>query len=228
MEEIRLNAEQRQITGKRVKHLRTQGYIPAVLYGHHTEPISLQVEQRALNSVLQEAGANRLVTLQVEGIDESRRVLVRELQRDSISHAALHVDFYEVIMTEKLTAEVPLVLVGTSPIVQRGEALLFEGLDSVEIECLPGDLPPQIEVDISGLVAIDDTIVVGDLRVSDAVEILLDPDEIVVRILPPEREEIEEEVVPEVAEVEIIGKERVTEEGPLPEGSEQAQTEKER
>jgi large subunit ribosomal protein L25 len=212
MEEIVLNAEQRQITGKHVKKLRLQGFVPGVLYGHHTAAMNLKIEERALGQVLQEAGVNRLVTLVIDGLDETKRVLVRDLQRDVITHAALHVDLYEVIMTEKLTAEVPIVLVGKSPIVETGEALLFEGLDSIEIECLPGDLPPEIQVDISGLELIDDTIVVGDLTVSDAVEILVDPEEVVVKILPPEREEIEEEVVPEVAEVEVIAKEREEEE----------------
>lgn len=207
MEEITLDAEQRQITGKKVKQLRREGYVPGVLYGHHTEPVSLQVAERALRQVLQEAGENRLVTLTVDGLDEPKRVLVRELQRDAISHSALHVDFYEVIMTEKLTAEVPIVLVGESPIVKAGEGFLFVGLDTVEIECLPADLPPQIEVDISTLQAINDAILVSDLQVDEAVEILVDPDETVVKILPPVEEEIEEVVVEEEAEIEVVGEE---------------------
>jgi large subunit ribosomal protein L25 len=208
MEEILLNAEQRALAGKRVKQLRHQGFVPGVLYGHHIEPVSVKVEDRALREVLQVAGVNRLVTLTVPGLGEAKQVLVRELQRDSISHAMLHVDFYEVVMTERLTAEVPIVLVGESPVVVAGEGVLFEGMDTIEIECLPGDLPPQIELDISGLVAIDDTILVSQLQVSDAVEILVDPDEIVVKILPPAAEEIEEEVVvEEELEAEVAGEE---------------------
>ena len=207
MEEITLDAEQRQITGKKVKHLRREGYVPGVLYGHHTEPVSLQVAERALQQVLQEAGVNRLVTLTVDGLDEPKRVLVRELQRDVISHSALHVDFYEVVMTEKLTAEVPIVLVGESPVVKAGEGFLFAGLDTIEIECLPADLPPQIEVDISTLQAINDAILVSDLQVAEAVEILVDLDETVVKILPPVEEEIEEVVVEEEAEIGLVGEE---------------------
>ena len=115
MEEILLNAARRETVGKRVKHLRREGAIPGILYGHHVESLSLQVEQRALEEALQEAGANRLITLTVEGLEEPRKVLVRDLQRDSISHAMLHVDFYEVIMTEKLTAEIPITFVGVPP-----------------------------------------------------------------------------------------------------------------
>ena len=122
-------------------------------------------------------------------------------------HSALHVDFYEVVMTEKLTAEVPIVLVGESPIVEAGEGFLFAGLDTIEIECLPADLPPQIEVDISTLQAINDAVLVSDLQVPEAVQILVDADETVVKILPPVEEEIEEVVVEEEAELEVVGEE---------------------
>jgi len=208
MEEILLNAEQRQMVGKKVKHLRHEGYVPGILYGHHTDAMSLKLEQRALDQVLQQAGTNRLVTLSIAGVPDAKRVLIRDLQRDVITHTVLHVDLYEVIMTEKITAEVPVVFVGQSPVVVAGEGILFEGLDTIEIQCLPGDLLPTIQVDISGLAAIDDGILVRDLTLGDAIQILDDPDEVVVKILPPEKEEIEEEVVPEVAEVEVVGEEQ--------------------
>ena len=208
MEDILLSAEQRVLTGKKVRQVRRQGFVPGVLYGHHIEPVSVKVDDRALREVLQVAGVNRLVTLTIPGLGDAKKVLVRDLQRDSITHDMLHVDFYEVVMTERLTAEVPIVLVGESPVVAAGEAVLFEGMDTIEIECLPGDLPPQIELDISSLEAIDDTILVAQLKVSDAVEILVDPDEIVVKILPPAAEEIEEEVVvEEEVEAEVEGEE---------------------
>ncbi len=218
MEEILLNAEQRQIVGKRVKHLRREGYVPGVLYGHHTDAMSVKLEQRALDQVLQQAGTNRLVTLTIAGVPDAKRVLIRDLQRDVITHAVMHVDLYEVIMTEKITAEVPVVFVGESPVVAAGEGILFEGMDTIEIECLPGDLLPMIEVNVSALAAIDDGILVRDLQLGDAIQILDDPDEVVVKVLPPEREEIEEEVVPEVAEVEVVGE--VREEAPAEEEGE--------
>lgn len=215
MEEILLNAEQRQMVGKKVKHLRREGYVPGILYGHYTDAMSVKLEQRDLDQVLQQAGTNRLVTLTIAGVPNPKRVLIRDLQRDVITHAVMHVDLYEVIMTEKLTAEVPVVFVGESPVVAAGEGILFEGMDTIEIECLPGDLLDTIEVDVSGLAAIDDGILVRDLQLGDAIQILDDPDEVVVKVLPPEREEIEEEVVPEVAEVEVVGE--VREEAPAEE-----------
>lgn len=206
MEEIILQAELRTVTGKAVKQLRRNGYVPAVVYGHRTEPVNLQVPERALRQALREAGTNRLITLNVAGLEEPKRVLVRELQRDVISRAMLHVDFYEVVMTERITAEVPIVLVGESPLVKSGQGLLFQGLDSIEIECLPGDLPPHVEVNLAELTALDQAILVRDLKLGEAIEILTDPDEVVVKILPPEREEVEEVAVEEMPEVEVVGR----------------------
>ncbi len=216
MEAINLTAQSRELTGKKVAQLRRQGQVPAILYGHKTQPLSLQIEARALQQVLREAGTNRLITLSVDGVSDPRMVLVRDLQRDTISHALQHVDLYEVIMTERITAEVPIELQGESSLVKRGEALLFQGLDTIEIECLPGDLPPQIDVDLSSLQQIDATILVKDLKaqLSDAVEILTDLDEIVVKLLLPEEEEVEEAAAEAgVPEVEIIGREKKEEEG---------------
>ena len=222
MEEILLNAEQRQITGKKVRQLRHEGYVPGVLYGHHTEPMNLRIEQRALHQAMQEAGLNRLITLNIKGIHNPRRVLVRELQRDAITHTMLHIDLYEVIMTERITTEVSIVLTGESIVVLNGEGLVFQGLHDIEIECLPGDLPPHLEVDITGLDVIDATILVSDLKLSDAIEILTDAEEIVVKILPPAKEEIEEvvEAEEEEAEVEVVGEE----EGPEAEAEEEAKS----
>jgi len=137
---------------------------------------------------------------------EPKMVLIRGLQRNPLRRDLLHVDFYQVAMMEKLTAQVPLVFVGEAPGVAAG-GILLHNIDEVEIECLPGDLLRQIDVDISGLQEIDDAIHVKDLKVSAAIKILRDPDEVVVKILPPAKEEVEEavaEVVP--AEVEEIPK----------------------
>ena len=207
MEAILLDAELRSIAGKAVKHLRREGYVPAVVYGHFTEPLSLQVGERALHQALRVAGTNRLITLQVAGQESPRMVLVRELQRDALSHAMLHVDFYEVVMTEEITAEVPIVLIGESKLVKGGGGLLFQGLDAIEVECLPGDLPEEIQVDVSGLVEVEQTVSVRELKLGEAVKVLTELDEVVVKILPPEEEEVEEAPAPaEPAEVEVVSK----------------------
>ena len=221
MEEIVLNAELRSITGKAVRRLRREGFVPAVMYGHRREPVILKIQERALRQVLREAGTTRLITLNVGGLKGSKRVLVRELQRDAIRHDMLHVDLYEVIMTERITAGVPVVLIGESPPVDNGEGILFQGLNAIEIECLPGDLPPSIEVNLAELTFIDDAVLVRDLKLSDAIEVLSEPEDIIVKILPLEEEEIEEVVEEEVPEVELVGEE----EKPKPEVEAEAKEE---
>jgi len=206
MEEIQLKANKREILGKKVKQLRRRGLIPAILYGHGIEPLPLEAEERALRRALTQAGGTRLIALRVGGARKLRMTLAREIQRDPITHALLHADFYEVKMGEKVTTEVPLVFMGESPIVERGEGILFHGLESVEIECLPGDLIQSIEVDLMGLEEIDQALHVRDLKVGPNIEIVTDPEELIVKVLPLEEERVEE--VAEVPEVEVVPKPR--------------------
>ncbi len=204
MERIELKVEKRTILGKKVKRLRRQGLIPAIIYGHETEPIPVQIEERELIRVLNQAGPNRLITLRLDG--RPRLALAREIQRDAITGKLLHVDFYTVVMTEKLSAEVPLVLVGESPAVERGEGVLQHGISTVEVECLPGDLIHSIEVDLSELEEVGQAIYVKDLKVPPTVEILTEGEEMVVKVAPVVEEVEEEEVAVAPGEVEVVTK----------------------
>jgi large subunit ribosomal protein L25 len=206
MEEVELRAQKREIIGKQVKQLRQQGFVPAILYGHKTEPFPLQIEERSLRRVLERVGSHHLITLRLGDDNEPRMTLAREVQLDPITQALLHVDFYEVVMTEKITTEVPLVFIGQPPVVERREGVLVRGLDSVEVECLPSNLIESIEVNLEDLVEIDQAILVGDLTVDPDLEILTDKEEVVAQILPLRVEEVVEEVVP--TEVEIVSRER--------------------
>ena len=204
MERIELKVEKRTLLGKKVKRLRRQGLIPAIIYGHETEPIPVQIEERELTRVLAQAGPNRLITLRLDG--QPRLALAREIQRDVITDKLLHVDFYTVVMTEKLSAEVPLILVGESPAVERREGVLQHGIDTVEVECLPGDLIHSIEVDLSELKELGQAIYVKDLKVPPSVEILTDGEEMVVKVVPIVEEVEEEEVAVAPGEVEVVTK----------------------
>ncbi|HDH09773.1 MAG TPA: 50S ribosomal protein L25 [Chloroflexi bacterium] len=204
MERIELKVEKRTLLGKKVKRLRRQGLIPAIIYGHETEPIPVQIEERELTRVLAQAGPNRLITLRLDG--RPRLALAREIQRDVITDKLLHVDFYTVVMTEKLSAEVPLILVGESPAVERREGVLQHGIDTVEVECLPGDLIHSIEVDLSELKELGQAIYVKDLKVPPSVEILTDGEEMVVKVVPIVEEVEEEEVAVAPGEVEVVTK----------------------
>jgi len=217
MEQIELTAQRRTITGKKVKRLRQQGIIPAVLYGPGVESTPLQVEERALHRAMRRAG-QRLINLRVEGDPQPHRVLAREVQRDVITGRVLHVDFLEVSLTQKLTTRVPVVLVGEPDPVRRGLAVLLQGVDEVEIACLPEDLISSIEVDVSDL-KLDQVLHVRDLRVPAGVEILTEPEEMVAQLSLlrvakaqlAEEEAIEEEVSPD--EVEVIAKGKAAAEG---------------
>ena len=213
MEEIELRAHKRGVIGKQVKQLRRQGLVPAILYGHRREPLPLQIEERSLRRVLERVGSHHLITLRVGDDKEPRMTLARQVQLDPITHALLHVDFYEVVMTEKITTEVPLVFIGQSPVMEKREGVLVRGLDSLEVECLPSNLMESIEVNLEDLVEIDQAILVSDLTVDADVEILTDKEEVVAQILPlraveevEEIVEVAEEVVP--SEVEIVSGER--------------------
>jgi large subunit ribosomal protein L25 len=216
MEQIELKAEKRTIIGKRVKVLRREGIIPALLYGPKTEPVPIQCDARELQRVLAWAGGTNLIALRIGDAGKPKMTLVSEVQRDSITNDLYHVDFYQVVMTEKVTTEVSIVFVGEPPAVQQSDVMLLQGADSVEVECLPGDLIHSIEVDLSGL-EIDDVIYVKDLQVPDNVAILTDGEELVAKVqylyIPEEEEEVEEwlEVAPEEVEVIAKGKEEVEE-----------------
>ncbi len=200
---IELTAEKRTVVGKQVKKLRREGWIPAIIYGHDFAPLLLQFEERALALAIEQARGARLISIKIKGESQSEMAILREVQRDPIQHSLLHVDFQRVKMTERIRAEVPLELVGESPIIESKAGILLHGISSIEVECLPKDLVGVIEVDISGLTALDQAIYVRDLVAPAGIEILTDPDEMIVRVAPLEEEEIEVGA-PEVAEVEII------------------------
>jgi len=214
MEEILLTAQPRTVIGKQVKALRRAGTIPAILYGKHLDqPLTLQIEEKTLLGVIAKAGHNRLIRLTIDS-GAPRLVLTRQVQRNPISGHIVHVDLQEVLMTEKITTGVPLVLVGTSPAVTRGEGLLIHGIDTVQIRVLPSDLIPQIEVDVSALENLNQSLFVKNLKVSDKIEILTPSDEMVAKVVPVKEEIIEEAApVAPVAEVEVIGKGKKEEEG---------------
>lgn len=199
MEALELKAEVRQITGKQVAQLRRQGYVPAVIYGNNLENDLIQIEAKALRKVLAQAGTHQLIALQV-GNKRPMMTLARELQIDSIKRSYLHVDFYAVNMKEKVTAQVPVIFEGVSPAVKDLDGILVHGMTELEIECLPGDLIAAIEVNIEGLVELDDMITVADLKVPSSITVLSDPESMVAKVEAPR---IEEEAVEEEAPVSV-------------------------
>ena len=194
MERIELAAEARTIHGKKVKGLRAAKVIPAVVYGPDMDSQSIQIKERDLLNVLQQAGSTALIYLSVDDASEPRVVLAREIQRDILTGLTMHVDFYEVRLTETVRTMPRLEFVGEAPAVKAGIGVLIHGMNSVEVECLPTELISSIEVDISVLETLDDNILVSDLPVPDSVTIIADPSDVVASVVPARVAEVEEEV----------------------------------
>jgi large subunit ribosomal protein L25 len=178
MEKVVLKATKREVTGKQVGALRRAGKLPAVIYGHRTEPISIVLDDRMAQTTLSKVGSSSLITLDVDGTQYP--ALVRERQRNYIKGTLIHVDFLAVSLTEKIKAEVRIEVTGVSPAVKDLDAVLVTGLHSLSVECLPTDLPDHFVVDISGLAQVGDGIHVRDVVVPDKIRVLDDLDEMVV------------------------------------------------
>jgi large subunit ribosomal protein L25 len=204
MEKVILKATKREVTGKQVGAMRRDGKLPAVLYGRHLDPIALTLDAHDATLALSHVTSSSLVTISLDGKEYPS--LVREKQRNFIKGNLLHVDFLAVSMTEKIRAQVGIELTGTAPAVKEYNAVMVTGVSELEIECLPNDLPEKVVLDLSGLTEIGDGLYVRDVVISDAVEILTDPEEMVVLATYAREEEIEEEVEveEELEEPEVI------------------------
>ncbi|UCC52489.1 MAG: 50S ribosomal protein L25 [Anaerolineaceae bacterium] len=208
---VTIAAEPRTVTGKKVKQLRRQGYVPGVVYGQ-SEPVNVQMEEIQLRRALRVAGMTQLATLDVEG--KEYIVLAREIQQHLTRRDVLHVDFMEVDMTATIRSEADLVTVGLSAVAETGEGMIAQSMYSVEIECLPDALVSQIEVDLTLIATPTDSIYISDLDVPEGVTILADDDALVARFqtirAALEEEEEGEEVEMEELDadaVEVISKE---------------------
>lgn len=183
-----LKLERREITGKKVKRLRRAGIIPAHVYGADIQPASLQADERELNRLLPQVGANIPVSVEYDGQDSENICFVREVQRHPVSDEVIHVDFMRVDVTRAVSAEVPLALVGTSAAVSQMAGTLLQSLQTLLIEALPMNMPAEIPVDISVLSELDSSLSVRDITVPGDVSVLNDPDDAVLRVAAPRLE----------------------------------------
>jgi len=195
MERVALQSASRTVEGKQVKKLRAEGLVPAVVFGPDTPPKVIQAPARAVDKALRQAGS-MLINLFVDQETLPRAVLAREIQRNPLTGQILHVDFYQVRMTEKVKTSIPLQFVGQPPLVTSGDALLNPQISLLEVECLPNDLQERIVVDVSGLLTMRDTILLGDMTLPPGITALGKPDDVVVSLQHVK-------VIEEVVEVEV-------------------------
>jgi large subunit ribosomal protein L25 len=182
MELLKLKASKRTVLGKKNKALRREGFTPAHLFGHDIASQPLQCEATELKKVVDRAGATRLVVLDVEGDKDAKNVFVREVQRDIFTKQLIHVDFYQVKKGEKMTMTVPLVLIGEAPAMKGKNRMITHGTTELHIECLPENVPPQIDVDISILEDLEDAIHIKDLVIDPSITVHADPEQLIVKV----------------------------------------------
>jgi len=187
---LELNANVREIKGRKTKELRTENIIPAVVYGHGMESLSIHVSLFDFEKVFKQAGESSLIDLKIEGQDD-RKVLVHAIQYHPLTDKIDHIDFYQIKEGEKIVVEIGLEFIGTSRAVKDFNGILIHELDKIEVECFPKDLIRSIEVDLSKLAELNDIIRVGDLKVPENIKILSDLESSVVAI---EEHKVKEEV----------------------------------
>jgi len=214
MDKIELKVGNREILGKKVKHLRLRGITPVHVFGHGIESLALQCDARELERVLSQAGQTRLINLKLAKEKKPRTVVVREFDRDWRKGGLLHVDFYQVKMEEKIRVEVPVVLLGEAPALKSKANMLDHELGTFTVECLPAAIPSSIEVDISSLTELDQAIRVKDVPLDKDITVLNSPDLVVAKISLRHVEKVEEKVVEEAVAAEAEAEE---EEGEAPE-----------
>ena len=214
MAEVTLNVEKRGTRGKgRAKRMRADGKIPAVIYGHGEETVPLTLDAHTFHGILHaHAGENIIFDVQIPGNKKTMKAIIREVQHHPVDGEILHVDLQHISMTEKLTVQVPVLLVGSPLGVRTKGGILQHILHELEVECLPTDIPEHIKVDVTEL-DVGDSIHIRDISV-EKVRILTEEQRSIATVVPPtvikapepEEEELVEEE--ELEEPELIEKER--------------------
>jgi large subunit ribosomal protein L25 len=213
MSQILIEAKRREPGGKNVnRRLRTSGLIPAVLYGRGRESVPLSVEPKVVADILySESGQNTIFSLSVDGVQQTN-AMVKDYQLDPVKGKLIHTDFIQIAMDRLLEVSVNVELVGEAEGVKSGGLLDFV-TRSIDLECLPTDIPDSIEVDVSRL-KINDYIRVKNIEFDPKIKVLTEPEVVIVTISPPLKEAEPVEAAPaEAAEPEVIKKGKTAEEG---------------
>jgi large subunit ribosomal protein L25 len=208
MDDLKLVADRRELTGRKVGQLRRQGLVPVVVYGNVKQPVNLQVDIKQLERMLHAGGDTRVVEVTVNG-GGLHNVLVKNVQREPVGHRLLHADFYAVNMSEKQRVTVPLVTTGKPTGMMTG-VMVLKLHESIHIEALPADIPGEIEVDISPM-TMERPITIADLPQVKGVSYVDDPEEVLFN-LQLTREEVAEEAAAAEVEPEVVKKGKQVEE----------------
>jgi len=203
---MEIKATKRDITGRKVKTIRSNGQIPASVYGPKREARSLSVDSKELRKVYEESGLNKFISLTVESEAKPVQVLIKEMQIDPLTDGYLHVSFFAIDPNKRIVADVPVVVKGASPAVKNNVGFLVTPIELITLRCLPKDLPESIVINIDSLEEIGDNISLEDVKLASDVEFasLTDMSTSIAYIAPPQKEIEEEEPV---VEEEVEGEE---------------------
>lgn len=172
---MKLKANKREITGKKVKNLRGEGLTPASVFGPTKKSENIQVDKKDFIKLFKDVGYNKFFDLEIEG-ERPVKVLVKEIQKHPVTDSLISVGFYQIDENRKITVEVPVNFTGESPAVKLNLGFLITNMDSIAVHCFPKDLPSGFEVDISTLENPGDAITVGDIKLPEDVELDSDMD----------------------------------------------------
>lgn len=223
---MELVAQARQSLGKKAKNIRRDRKLPAVIFGKGMKSVPVTVELNRFTKVYKESGETTLVDLNVEG--KKDKVLIKDVQVHPVDLTPIHVGFHKVNLKEKITAQIPVHIIGeeTNALIKSGSALALQLLNEIDVEALPTDLPHEIKVDVSALSEVGQGITVGQLDIDrEKVELVyLDDDELVVKL--DSAEMVEEEIIEEVSEADAIAKVEASKELSEEEKAKRAEEEK--
>jgi large subunit ribosomal protein L25 len=212
MARTELQVETREVKGKKVAVLRRAGVLPGNVFGRGLDSVAVQMTAEAMEKTLRGSSVNEVIDLKIAGERSARPVVIQKIQRHPLTSAALHADFFQVSLREKMRADVPLVVVGQSEAIDTYNGVLVTALEALHVEALPLDLPARIEVDITPLAELESSVHVRDLVVPSNVTVLTDSEVVVVKVAAPRvaleeeeeaaaaAEEAEEEAAAEAAE----------------------------
>jgi large subunit ribosomal protein L25 len=168
-----------------VAALRRSGVTPANVYGNGLDSVSIQINTDVMDKTLKTMLANEVIDLSIAGEGATRPVVVQKVQRHPLTSKVLHAEFYQVSLRTRMRADVPLIIIGTSEGVETYNGVLMKAVETVQVEALPLDLPSHIDVDITPLANLEDTLHVSDLSVPEGVTLLTDPEVVVVKVASP-------------------------------------------
>lgn len=201
---LTLSAKIRQNIGKKVKVLRSQGFLPGVLYGPKIKNLILEVDLKEFEKIYREAGESTLISLRID--NKEHLVLIHELEINPLSGKPIHIDFYQPRLEKEIEARVALIFKGEAPAVKDLGGTLIKNISEVEVRANPQNLPHKIKVNVEKLKTFEDNILIKDLIIAGEVKILKGPEEVVASVSPPEKveEELEKPVEEKIEEVEKV------------------------